>query len=155
MASHPASPTSHNLQVVLRIRTTLSGSGSYLEVRIRILNTKNGFIFYGKICFCFFNFLFRICFVKIQITKTLIFNKYLFIFCCRTFFCSIRIRPKDSDPDPQRCLQVTYLDPGTGRKHPRAAVPRRSYGSFSEPGVPFRRVCLLHNSPEADTSYVR
>ena len=87
----------------------LFGSGSDLEIRIRILSKTNWIILNIKI---FFIKLCRICFVRIQIVFFFIHNflvtyitKYIFnllyyYFLCffMTFYGRIRIRQKGSDP---------------------------------------------------------
>jgi hypothetical protein len=53
-------------------------------------------------------------------------------------------------------MQVTYLDPDTGRKHPRVSLPRRTFGKFAaDPAGQFHHVCLLNHSPGCDTTFVR
>jgi len=49
-------------------------------------------------------------------------------------------------------IQVTYLDPVTGKKHPEAALPRRILGSFSDPAGYHH--CEISNSLGRDFTFV-
>jgi len=49
-------------------------------------------------------------------------------------------------------IQMTYLDPLTGRKHPEAALPRRILGSFSDPEG--HHHCEISNTLGRDFTFV-